>query len=151
MILNACTIHPDLPLFPSQIPPNLPGYGYVPANRPSVQGQSSNQIRPPPPTGPNLFPPTAPNSSGMNFIRKVSPGNSKGKAPEYQNAQLNSNIQGQAQDGDSRESTPASPPYPKAGNGLMSKLGPDDADMEWLADDGDFEAFSHSVFDNMGV
>jgi hypothetical protein len=48
---------------------------------------------------------------------------------------------------DSRESTPASPPYPKAGNGLMAKLGPDDEDMEWLVDENDFEAFSHVVYD----
>lgn len=155
MILNACSIHPDLAIFPSQIPPGMPGYGYVPQNHPGIQGQPSNQIRPPPPTGSSLFAHPAPNASGnMNFIRKISPGNPKGKVPEYKNAssgQLNSAAQGHAEDGDSRESTPASPPYPKAGNGLMSKLGPDDADMEWLADDNDFEAFSHSVFDNIGV
>jgi hypothetical protein len=51
----------------------------------------------------------------------------------------------------SRESTPASPPYPKPGSGLMAKLGPDDEDMEWLVDDGDFEAFSHVVYEGDGV
>ncbi|KAF7854212.1 hypothetical protein EAF04_010509 [Stromatinia cepivora] len=50
----------------------------------------------------------------------------------------------------SRESTPNSPPYPKAGTGLMSKLGPDDEDIEWLVDNGDFEAFSHTVYDDHG-
>ena len=48
---------------------------------------------------------------------------------------------------DSRESTPASPPYPKAGSGLMAKLGPDDEDMEWLVDENDYEAFSHTVYE----
>ena len=52
---------------------------------------------------------------------------------------------------DSRESTPASPPYPKAGNGLMAKLGPDDEDMEWLEDANDFEAFSPVLYDQNGV
>jgi len=47
---------------------------------------------------------------------------------------------------DSRDSTPASPPYPKPGNGLMAKLGPDEDDIEWLVDDNDFDAFSHTVF-----
>jgi hypothetical protein len=60
-----------------------------------------------------------------------------------------------AQDGggeDSRESTPASPPYPKAGTGLMSRLGPDDEDIEWLVDNSPFdsEAFSHVVFNDGG-
>lgn len=53
---------------------------------------------------------------------------------------------------DSRESTPASPAYPKPGNGLMAKLGPDEEDTEWLVDaDGDFEAFSHTVYDDNGI
>lgn len=51
---------------------------------------------------------------------------------------------------ESRESTPNSPPYPKAGTGLMSKLGPDDEDIEWLVDNEDFEAFSHTVYDDPG-
>jgi hypothetical protein len=51
-------------------------------------------------------------------------------------------------DDESRESTPASPPYPKPGNGLMAKLPPDDQDLEWLVGDGDDEAaFSHVVID----
>ena len=81
----------------------------------------------------------------MNFIRKIAgPSNSKSKNISHpaQPAQP-------AQDDNSRESTPASPPYPKAGNGLMAKLGPDDQDMEWLVDDGDFESFSHEVFEGL--
>ena len=57
---------------------------------------------------------------------------------------------GQEQAQESRESTPNSPPYPKAGTGLMSKLGPDEEDIEWLVDNGDFEAFSHTVYDEHG-
>lgn len=50
-------------------------------------------------------------------------------------------------DEESRESTPASPPYPKPGNGLMAKLPPDDQDLEWLVGEGeDDAAFSHVVF-----
>lgn len=29
----------------------------------------------------------------------------------------------------------------------MAKLGPDDEDIEWLVDDNDFDAFSHTVYD----
>ncbi|KAA8566901.1 hypothetical protein EYC84_009998 [Monilinia fructicola] len=62
----------------------------------------------------------------------------------------NANGTGNGQDlaQESRESTPNSPPYPKAGTGLMSKLGPDDEDIDWLVDNGDFEAFSHTVYDD---
>lgn len=51
----------------------------------------------------------------------------------------------------SRESTPASPPYPRPGNGLMARLKSDVDDLEWLVggEDGEEEgAFSHVVFDN---
>lgn len=30
----------------------------------------------------------------------------------------------------------------------MAKLGPDDEDMDWLVDNGDFESFSHAVYQN---
>lgn len=49
----------------------------------------------------------------------------------------------------SRESTPNSPPYPKAGNGLMARLPADEDDIEWLVDDGDFHAFSHSLYEDL--
>ncbi len=32
----------------------------------------------------------------------------------------------------------------------MAKLGPDDADLEWLVDGDDFDAFSHVVFNEGG-
>lgn len=54
-------------------------------------------------------------------------------------------------DDHSRESTPASPPYPRPGNGLMAKLPPDHEDLEWLVGEGDDPAvFSHTVFDKDG-
>ena len=32
----------------------------------------------------------------------------------------------------------------------MSKLGPDDEDLEWLVDGNEFEAFSHVVYEENG-
>jgi len=32
----------------------------------------------------------------------------------------------------------------------MAKLGPDDEDIEWLVDENDFDAFSHTVYDEQG-
>ena len=32
----------------------------------------------------------------------------------------------------------------------MAKLGPDEEDLEWLVDDGDYDAFSHVVYDENG-
>lgn len=72
------------------------------------------------------------------------------QAPTNTESNGNANEMGNGQElaQESRESTPNSPPYPKAGTGLMSKLGPDDEDIEWLVDNGDFEAFSHTVYDD---
>lgn len=33
----------------------------------------------------------------------------------------------------------------------MSKLGPDEDDAEWLLDNNDFTAFSHTIFDEHGM
>ncbi|KAM0136135.1 hypothetical protein ACHAP3_004758 [Botrytis cinerea] len=66
------------------------------------------------------------------------------------NGNTNGMDNGQEVSQESRESTPNSPPYPKAGTGLMSKLGPDDEDIEWLVDNEDYEAFSHTVYDDHG-
>jgi len=93
----------------------------------------------------------------MNFIRKIAPGKSgKNSATPPVQQEFRSSappqlqVQGMAIDtADSRESTPNSPPYPKAGNGLMAKLGPDEDDMEWLVDDSDFQAFSHSLYEDL--
>lgn len=114
---------------------------------------------PPPATG-NLFSraeahPNAP----INFIRKIAPG-SQGSTKDTPPPEVKQSasapptvpVPEEAAAGDaSRESTPASPPYPKPGSGLMAKLSPDDEDMEWLVDDGDFESFSHVVYGADGV
>lgn len=48
-------------------------------------------------------------------------------------------------------SPPPSPPYPKPGNGLMSRLKSDDQDLEWLVgNEREGEAFSHLVFEQDG-
>ncbi|KAI9644758.1 hypothetical protein NHQ30_006785 [Ciborinia camelliae] len=80
-------------------------------------------------SAPPTLPPQVPTTAQPN-------GNTNGTGNEQELAQ------------ESRESTPNSPPYPKAGTGLMNKLGPDDEDIEWLVDNGDFEAFSHTVYDD---
>lgn len=50
--------------------------------------------------------------------------------------------------GESRESTPASPPYPKPGTGMMSRLKTDEEELEWLVGNGEGdEAFSHAVLE----
>jgi len=105
----------------------------------------------------------------MNFIRKIAPGASPSKntpktSPKNSPVPKLSKdfkyassapptliVQGTVMNGDadSRESTPASPPYPKAGNGLMARLGPDNEDIEWMVDNDDFVAFSHSVFETV--
>lgn len=33
----------------------------------------------------------------------------------------------------------------------MAKLGPDEEDLEWLVDDNDFDAFSHTIYDENGI
>lgn len=66
------------------------------------------------------------------------------------NTEIKQTIEGPDEGDSSRESTPASPPYPRPGNGLMRKLPPDDQDLEWLEDVGDYEAFSHVVYDSQG-
>jgi hypothetical protein len=103
----------------------------------------------------------------MNFIRKITPGGqsfnatspSARQSPTFsKTSSAPPTLPPQLGPGafevdvaDSRESTPASPPYPKAGNGLMAKLGPDDQDMEWLEDPNDFGAFSHVLYAENGV
>jgi len=55
--------------------------------------------------------------------------------------------EGEDDDDVSRESTPASPPYPKPGTGLMARLKSDEEDLEWLVGDAEEEkAFNHVVF-----
>lgn len=68
------------------------------------------------------------------------------------NGQINAAMSmsnGQQHDEDdrrSRESTPASPPYPKPGTGMMARLKTDEESLEWLVGDGSGdEAFSQIV------
>ncbi len=98
----------------------------------------------------------------MNFIRKIPSGSSQSptiSTPPGSNTLFHHASsapltlvpgQAQSQEQDSRESTPASPPYPKAGTGLMSKLPTDEDDIDWLVDNNDFEAFSHTMYDDHG-
>ncbi|KHJ35004.1 putative phd domain containing protein [Erysiphe necator] len=140
LLLQATYLHPDIPLFP------------WPETR-KVQSQPQKTL---------LFPPSPHSStvgtlscfegnplSPIKLIRKKQPlppqpnitflhASSKSPIAFSQDPQI------------SRESTPASPPYPRPGNGLMAKLGPDDEDIDWLVDTDDYNAFSHSVAENVG-
>jgi hypothetical protein len=73
--------------------------------------------------------------------------------PTIASSQRKEDVQPEREDEDnqSRESTPATPPYPRPGNGLMAKLKPDHEDLEWLEGEGeDPAAFSHIIFDKDG-
>jgi len=119
----------------------------------------------PPPATSGLFTRVEANPNGtMNFIRKIpagtSPGasaptsfdQSKGSTTSHHSSFASPTLppQGVEADDESRESTPASPPYPKAGSGLMAKLPPDDQDLDWLVDDDDYAPFSHIVYNSNG-
>ena len=70
--------------------------------------------------------------------------------PALPQAYTDADAEGEDDDDMSRESTPASPPYPRPGNGLMARLKSDVDDLEWLVGGGGGEeegAFSHVVFD----
>jgi hypothetical protein len=148
--MQATVLHPNIPIFPQT---------FDISHSLSLKGQSSDrranshsQQALPATTG--QFPqadahPNAP----INFIRKIQSGqtSSASAIPPLQslnNASSASLLN--AQDEGSRESTPASPPYPRPGNGLMAKLGPDEDDIEWLVDNNDFDAFSHTIYDEHG-
>jgi hypothetical protein len=173
LLLQATTLHPNLPIFPNTppmaVPTNVPfqAQAYVPP-RPATTVRTNVYPQQP-------FPPSATSTAGLfsraeanpnapiNFIRKIPPGSSQSPAPTTPASMTQFQPQSQpfthassappqlpAQEEDSRESTPASPPYPKAGQGLMAKLGPDEEDLEWLVDNNDFDAFSHVVYDATG-
>ncbi|TVY85602.1 SWM histone demethylase complex subunit, partial [Lachnellula willkommii] len=109
------------------------------------------------------FPPSATTSAGLfprvettpnapiNFIRKIQTPPGSALQQNFAHASSAPPMLNAAQGEDSRESTPASPPYPKAGNGLMAKLTADVDDEDWLVDHNDFDAFSHVVYDENGV
>lgn len=84
----------------------------------------------------------------VNSSRKLCSPTPHGNIPFMDTFQVNPSLTKERLGEVSRESTPASPPYPRAGHGLMAKLGPDDDDLEWLVDSDDFGAFSHAVYED---
>lgn len=151
--MQATVLHPNIPIFP-QIFDVLHTQAQRAQSSDRRANSHSQQSVPPSATG-SLFQRAEAQSNGqINFIRKIQPGEtspslafSPSQSLKYAssgNPLLNSPGE------ESRESTPASPPYPKPGNGLMAKLGPDEEDMEWLVDTNDFDAFSHTIYDEHG-
>lgn len=106
----------------------------------------------------NSAPPDAPATVLSSPLR--SPDNPKSDAGTKENSksgEQSGNAQGEAEanadgdaDNESRESTPASPPYPRPGSGLMAKLPPDDQDLDWLVDANDYGSFNHMMFNRAG-
>lgn len=109
---------------------------------------SSRTLNPPQPALQATYPFTTDpiNSNGM------SPLSHTGSAPPAQVQPVSrSEPPNTGEEGDSRESTPASPPYPRPGNGLMARLKPDAEDLEWLAEAREDEGgVSHLLFDDRG-
>ncbi|OBT46171.1 hypothetical protein VE00_02870 [Pseudogymnoascus sp. WSF 3629] len=153
LLLQATTLHPSIPITPpsTTIPSNA-------IRRVKVHPQ---QPFPPSATAASgLFPRASANPSApINFIRKLplsetSPASSTPSpavaVPALPQAYTDADAEGEEDDNMSRESTPASPPYPRPGNGLMARLKSDVDDLEWLVGGGGGEeegAFSHVVFD----
>ncbi|KAE8445877.1 hypothetical protein EG329_012801 [Mollisiaceae sp. DMI_Dod_QoI] len=165
LLLQATTLHPNLPIFPATpaAPANAPVQAYFPRTTTPRTNVYPQQPFPPSASTAGLFSRAEANPNApINFIRKIPPGSSQSPAPTTPASATHSQSQQMfthassappqlpAQGEDSRESTPASPPYPKAGNGLMAKLGPDEEDLDWLVDNNDFDAFSHVVYDDAG-
>ncbi|QSZ29087.1 hypothetical protein DSL72_003597 [Monilinia vaccinii-corymbosi] len=177
LLVKASTLHPDMPIFPAN--PLLP-QSRQSQNTSRPTSNITQPFPPSTTFTAGLFSRAESNPNApINFIRKIAPHaglsnispspmftTSFPPAPAFthassapptlppQNKESNGNSNGisngQELAQESRESTPNSPPYPKAGTGLMSKLGPDDEDIDWLVDNGDFEAFSHTVYDGEG-
>lgn len=173
--MQATSLQPKLPIFPANpaFVPRPPMQAFLPpqpaqqfrhahqnANNAFFRTSDTFHAHPP-----GAFPPSATTglftraeahpTAPMNFIRKVSPGQQSSMQPPSftKTSSAPPNLPLQLGPGafevdapGSRESTPASPPYPKPGHGLMAKLPPDDEDTEWLEDDNDGGAFSHIVF-----
>jgi len=180
LLLQVTTLHPNIPIFPgTSSTPNTPFQAYIPptlqASNSSFERRTTVYPQQPfPPSATStagLFSRAEANPNGpINFIRKLPSNSGSGSAstpplfttsfspttssfphansapPTLPPQQFGTGNDG----GDSRESTPPSPPYPKAGQGLMAKLPADEDDIEWLVDDNDFGAFSHSVYDEDG-
>ncbi|KAH8808116.1 CoA-transferase family III domain-containing protein [Xylogone sp. PMI_703] len=159
LLLHSTTLYPNLPIFPPTSSPQPKGSQSQPTAKGTLSVQPQAQASQSSTSG--LFPRAEANPNAtINFIRKI-PGSSPFPSLAsalYASSQASQhstsappNLAPQAGDQDgSRESTPASPPYPKPGHGLMARLPPDDEDLEWLVDSNDFEAFSHVVYDSNG-
>ncbi|OBT63668.1 hypothetical protein VE03_06138 [Pseudogymnoascus sp. 23342-1-I1] len=153
LLLQATTLHPSIPISPpaTSIPSNA-------IRRVTVHPQPP--FPPSATAASGLFPRASANPSApINFIRKLplsedSPASSTPSpavaVPALPQAFTDADAEGEDDDDMSRESTPASPPYPRPGNGLMARLKSDVDDLEWLVGGGGGEeegAFSHVVFD----
>ncbi|KAF4629258.1 hypothetical protein G7Y89_g8883 [Cudoniella acicularis] len=155
LLMQATVLHPNIPIFPPTFNASSSQSNSQRAQSASRTNANSQQPFAPPATA-GLFSRAEANPNAtINFIRKIAPGQtppastfspSQPTFTHSSSAPPALNAQGE----ESRESTPASPPYPKPGNGLMAKLGPDEDDIEWLVDNNDFEAFSHVVYDDQG-
>ncbi|KAG9233429.1 hypothetical protein BJ875DRAFT_512196 [Amylocarpus encephaloides] len=156
LLMQATVLHPNIPIFPQSF--NAPSSHAQRATSSSDRQSHSHQSQQsfPQISTTGLFSrqeahPNAP----INFIRKIHTGQTSPASFSPSQSSFNHvssappalNAQGKDS---SRESTPASPPYPKPGNGLMARLGPDEDDIEWLVDNNDFDAFSHVVYDEHG-
>ncbi|CZT02207.1 uncharacterized protein RAG0_09471 [Rhynchosporium agropyri] len=177
LLLQATVLHPNLPIFPPTPSGQLSqAQAYMPAPTPAPRPSTAQPMR----TNTYAqmpFPPSATSAAGLfkraeanpsapiNFIRKIHPAQhgamSTPTPPAMASPTFNHASSATPQlaiqptdltndNSESRESTPASPPYPKAGNGLMAKLGPDEEDLDWLVDNSDFDSFSHVVYDERG-
>jgi hypothetical protein len=176
LLLQATIMHPDIPILPvsNSSPQSLQQI----APRPTERRLNVYPQQPFPPSATStsgLFARAEANPNApINFIRKIQPSPfvtsfdhhpkaenasnptlhpSSSAPPALSQSQPNQPSQDDDAEGedDSRASTPASPPYPRPGNGLMAKLPPDDQDLEWLVGEGeDDAAFSHVVFDAEG-
>ena len=171
--MQAITLHPNLPIFPSNVTyatapqpasRQTTFHAYVPRPAQTTNASSARVV-----SYPGL-PFTTLSTAGLfaraeanphatiNFIRKIPSGSSQSPTipthPPFQQVSYNPPKQAlstiEPQQDDSRESTPASPPYPKAGTGLMSRLPTDEEDIDWLVDHSDFDAFSHTIFNDRG-
>lgn len=124
---------------PTHTPPVLPPYltSLMMPSTPSTV--LSPAVATPSPTVPHV-PPTPVTHLGL----RQSP------LSQHTNGHVNGPITSKTPAPPSRESTPLSSVYPKAGQGLMSKLPVDDEDGEWMVDTDDYMAFSHLVYGAAG-
>lgn len=159
--MQVTVLHPNIPIFPST-QTSQASTSHTPVSQKSSSTRNNTHSQQP-------FPPSATSTAGLfsrseanpsapiNFIRKIQPGSTPPANAVASQSALSyassapATLNAQNAETDSRESTPASPPYPRPGNGLMAKLGPDVEDIEWLVDDNDFDAFSHTVYDENGT